>query len=95
MPPNSILATADSPLDAESERLFALMDANGDGQLTEAEGHKVADAFDCNKATFWSLLLKYDADGDGKISVEEALLAPRRVAGWLVTWRELFVRGKL
>ena len=36
-----------------------------------------------------------DADGDGKISVEEALLAPRRVAGWLVTWRELFVRGKL
>ena len=71
MPNNSILATAGSPLDAESERLFALMDANSDGQLTEAEGHKVADAFDCNKATFWSLLLKYDADGDGKISRSE------------------------
>ena len=41
-PRGSTLATADSPLDAESERLFALMDANGDGQLTETEGHNPA-----------------------------------------------------
>ena len=60
-----------STLDAESERLFTLMDADGDGQLTKVEGHKVADAFGCNKATFWSLLLKYDTDGDGKISRSE------------------------
>ena len=59
------------PLDAESERLFALMDADGDGQLTEAEGHTVADAFGCNASTFWKLLLKYDADGDGTISRSE------------------------
>ena len=60
--------TTASPLDAESERLFALMDADGDGQITEAEGRTVADAFGCNASTFWKLLLKYDADGDGTIS---------------------------
>ena len=63
--------TTASPLDAESERLFALMDADGDGQLTEAEGRTVADAFGCNASTFWKLLLKYDADGDGTISRSE------------------------
>ena len=65
--------TTASPLDAESERLFALMDADGDGQLTEAEGRTVADARQCNASTFWKLLLKCDhhADGDGTISRSE------------------------
>ena len=69
MPPAT--RTTASPLDAESERLFALMDADGDGQLTEAEGRTVAGAQSCNASTFWKLLLKYDADGDGTISRSE------------------------
>ena len=64
-------AVTTSPLDEQSEKLFTLMDADGDGQLTETEGHIVADAFGCNPATFWSLLEKYDADLDGTISRTE------------------------
>ena len=64
-------AATTSPLDEQSEKLFTLMDADGDGQLTETEGHIVADAFGCNPATFWSLLEKYDADLDGTISRTE------------------------
>ena len=36
-----------------------------------------------------------DQDGDGQISVEEALQAPSRVVGWLGVWREIVARGKL
>ena len=34
-------AVTTSPLDEQSEKLFTLMDADGDGQLTETEGHIV------------------------------------------------------
>ena len=36
-----------------------------------------------------------DEDGDGKVSVREALSAPGRIASWLGVWREMMARGKL
>ena len=36
-----------------------------------------------------------DADGDGEISLEEAVQAPKRIADWLGVWRDLVVKDKL
>lgn len=36
-----------------------------------------------------------DEDGDGKITLQEAVQAPRRIADWMGVWRELLERGKL
>ena len=36
-----------------------------------------------------------DEDGDGKISLDEVVQAPARVAGWLSVWKTLVERGKL
>ena len=36
-----------------------------------------------------------DQDGDGQISIEEAVQAPARVASWLTIWKDLLDRGKL
>lgn len=36
-----------------------------------------------------------DQDGDGQISIEEAVQAPARVASWLTLWKDLLDRGKL
>lgn len=36
-----------------------------------------------------------DEDGDGTITLEEAVGAPQRIASWLEVWRELLERGKL
>ena len=36
-----------------------------------------------------------DADGDGKVSFEEAVTAPGRIASWMKVWQGLVSRGKL
>ena len=36
-----------------------------------------------------------DADGDGKLTVEEVVMAPGRIAAWFGVWRDLIARGKL
>ena len=36
-----------------------------------------------------------DADGDGKLTVEEVVMAPGRIAAWFGVWRDLISRGKL
>jgi len=36
-----------------------------------------------------------DADGDGKVSFDEAMQAPGRIASWMGVWRELIARGKV
>ena len=36
-----------------------------------------------------------DEDGDGKLSIEEVIQAPGRVAAWLGVWKEMLVKGKL
>ena len=41
------------------------------------------------------LLSAVDEDGNGQISLEEAVGAPARVASWLGVWRDLWERGKL
>lgn len=36
-----------------------------------------------------------DADGDGQVSLQEALQAPGRIGAWLGTWRRLMNSGKV
>lgn len=36
-----------------------------------------------------------DADGDGRVSLQEVVQAPGRIAAWMTVWRDLMVRGKL
>lgn len=64
----------DAPTSKLSEcaaELFELMDLDKDGVITEAEGKHVAKLFECNPATFWTLLRKYDANNDKRISCDE------------------------
>jgi len=60
-----------SKLSECAAQLFELMDLDKDGVITEAEGKHVADLFECNPATFWTLLRKYDANNDKRISCDE------------------------
>jgi hypothetical protein len=60
-----------SVLDSKSELLFHHMDADGDGRLSEVEIRTVAEATGCNPDSFWSILKKYDADGDEHITRDE------------------------
>lgn len=36
-----------------------------------------------------------DADGDGRVSIDEMAQAPGRIAGWMGLWSDLLRRGKL
>merc|ERR1712216_324834 len=53
------------------------MDSDGNGHISHAEGVVVANALGCRAETFWTLLSKYDADGDDKISRSEFAAALR------------------
>ena len=47
------------------------MDRDGSGSISEEEATVVAQLLDCNPTTFWTLLCKYDANGDGELDMSE------------------------
>jgi hypothetical protein len=74
-PPPEVAAAAgavpSTPRGASIMALFAQIDSDGDGTISEEEAHLVARLLECNPSTFWKLLLKYDTDGDGTLGLGE------------------------
>ena len=64
-------AVCTTPRGESIHGLFRLIDANSDGVISEEEAKQVAQQLGCNADTFWTLLRKYDVDGDGCIQIDE------------------------
>ena len=66
-----VAAACVTPRGPSIHELFHLLDADADGSISENEAKQAAQQLGCNPATFWSLLLKYDVDGDRVIQMDE------------------------
>jgi Ca2+-binding EF-hand superfamily protein len=78
-------AFADGPLADDSTvaiiraitEMFEVMDGDGDGYIVQSEADVIAELLECAPGPFWSLLCKYDANNDGRISLNEFLAAAK------------------
>ena len=77
---------------ARQEAVATLLEAMSRARMVAGDLEKTAFAV---SVAVEGAVAAVDEDGDGQISLEEAIRAPKRIASWLVVWRDLQQRGKL